>query len=85
MARPYSNDLRERVVGSVERVPEAGARKAVSYYSVPVSALLLTRRGRRSISCCITCKPIIAIAMPAEAHSTVARPPKWSASQPHVC
>jgi hypothetical protein len=27
-------------------------------------------------------KPIIAIAMPAEAHSTVARPPKWSASQP---
>ena len=44
MARPYSNDLRERVVGSVERVPEAGARKAVSYYSVRVSALLLTRR-----------------------------------------
>ena len=85
MARPCSNDLRERVVGSVERVPEAGARKAVSYFSVRVSALLLTRRGSEVDLILHHLKPIIAIAMLAEAHSTVARPPKWAASQSHVC
>jgi transposase-like protein len=48
MTRPYSNDLRERVVGAVER-GEMSCRQAAAHYDVGIStATRWVRRRRRT-------------------------------------
>src|SRR6516165_7138929 len=48
MARPYSMDLRERAVGSVER-GEMSRRQAAAHYRVGVSTVISWVRRRREI------------------------------------
>ena len=48
MTRPYSNDLRERVVGAVER-GELSCRQAAAHYGVGIStAIKWVQRLRRT-------------------------------------
>jgi putative transposase len=48
MTRPYSNDLRDRVVGAVER-GELSCRQAAAYYDVGIStAIRWVQRLRRT-------------------------------------
>jgi transposase len=48
MARPYSNDLRERVVGAVER-GDLSCRQAAAHYGVGIStAIKWVQRVRRT-------------------------------------